>query len=199
MKMYVTASLVVLAIALPQIAHAERPAAPHVPTAIQVPKGYKPFLTGHAVGTQGYVCVTDGSAYSWSVFGPQATLFDGGSQQILTHFLSPTPYSLLPGPTWQDSRDSSAVWGQVVASSSDPRFVAADAIPWLLVEAVVVGGGPTFGETMFPTRYIQRVNTVGGLAPLTGCAGPSDIKKRALVPYEADYVFYEEKERVFRD
>ena len=52
---------------------------------------------------------------------------------------------------------------------------------------------------MVPTRYIQRVNTIGGLTPMTGFAGPSDIKRRALVPYEADYIFYEETERVFRD
>ena len=87
----------------------------------------------------------------------------------------------------------------MIASSSDPRFVATDAIPWVLVEALVVGDGPTFGETMVPTRYIQRVNTIGGLTPMTGFAGPSDIKRRALVPYEADYIFYEETERVFRD
>ena len=40
-----------------------------------------------------------------------------------------------------------------------------------------------------PTRLIQRVNTVNGMAPSTGCAKPEDVKKRALVPYEADYFF----------
>jgi len=43
------------------------------------------------------------------------------------------------------------------------------------------------------TRLIQRVNTVDGKAPSTGCASPQDIAKRALVPYEADYFFFEEK------
>jgi hypothetical protein len=38
---------------------------------------------------------------------------------------------------------------------------------------------------------------VDGIAPSTGCAGPGDIKKRALVPYEADYFFY--KERAFNE
>ena len=79
-------------------------------------------------------------------------------------------------------------------SSSDPDFVAPGAIPWLLLEAVVVGDGPTGGDKLLPTRRIQRLNTVDGKAPSTGCAGP-DNRKRALVPYEADYFFYKEKAR----
>jgi hypothetical protein len=34
------------------------------------------------------------------------------------------------------------------------------------------------------------VNTVGGLAPSTGCSSPADIETTAFVPYEADYVFF---------
>ncbi len=34
---------------------------------------------------------------------------------------------------------------QVSRSSSDPSFVEPGAIPWLLLEAVVVGDGPTWG------------------------------------------------------
>jgi len=85
--------------------------------------------------------------------------------RCLTHFLSPTPYSLLHNPTWQHSRDSSSVWGQVISSSSDPNFVAPGAIPWLLLEAAVVGNGPTGGDKLLVTRCIQRVNTVDGGRP----------------------------------
>lgn len=196
MKTYVSVLILVSAIALPQGAHAqrrERPAPPPVPDAIQVPPGYKPYLAAHAIGTQGYVCVAVGSVFSWTPFGPQATLFNEESQQILTHFLSPTPYSQVLNPTWQHSRDSSVVWGQMIRSSADPNFVAPGAIPWLLLEAVVVGDGPTGGDKLTATRFIQRLNTVDGMAPSTGCARPEDIKKRALVPYEADYFFYKEK------
>ena len=80
-------------------------------------------------------------------------------------------------------------------SSSDPNFVAPGAIPWLLLEAVVVGDGPTGGDKLPATRLIHRVNTVDGMAPTTGCATSADIKKRALVPYEADYIFYRKKAR----
>jgi len=170
-----------------------------VPAEIRVPAGYVPFLTGHAAGTQGYVCVAVNGVYGWAPFGPQATVFDADGQQLLTHFLSPMPYDQRPSPTWQHSRDTSAVWGLPIASSSDPAFVAPDAIPWLLVEAFVVGDGPTGGTRLVITRYIQRVNTAGGLAPSDGCVTPGELKKRALVPYEADYVFYREKRTNRRD
>jgi len=117
-------------------------------------------------------------ANRWAPFGPQATLFSGAGEQILTHFLNPTPYSLLPNPTWQHSRDSSIVWGQVVGSSSDPTFVAPGAIPWLLLEAAVVGNGPTGGDKLLVTRFIQRVNAMDGRAPSTA-ARPA-LRRRAL-------------------
>jgi hypothetical protein len=34
------------------------------------------------------------------------------------------------------------------------------------------------------------VNTSGGVAPSTGCASATDVGKKALVPYTADYFFY---------
>ena len=198
MKTYVSVLILASAIALPQGAHAERPerpAPPPVPDEIRVPPGFRPFLAAHAVGTQGYVCLAVGSVFTWTPFGPQATLFNEESQQILTHFLGITPFDQVLNPAWQHSRDSSIVWGRVIKTSSDPNFVAPGAIPWLLLEAAVVGDGPTGGDKLTVTRFIQRLNTVDGMAPSTGCARLEDIKKRALVPYEADYVFYREKAR----
>jgi uncharacterized protein DUF3455 len=49
-----------------------------------------------------------------------------------------------------------------------------------------VGGG----NTLSVATFVQRVNTVGGLAPATGCSSPDDIGTTAFVPYEADYVFF---------
>jgi hypothetical protein len=43
---------------------------------------------------------------------------------------------------------------------------------------------------MTRTTFIQRVNTAGGVAPVTGCRAAKDVGKRALVPYTTDYVFY---------
>lgn len=121
----------------------------------------------------------------------QATLFDDKGDQILTHFLSPNPAEgATPRATWQHSRDTSTVWGAAIASSSDPNFVAPGSIPWLLLQIVGSEYGPASGDKMIPTAFIQRVNTAGGIAPATGCSLPTDIGKKAMVPYTTDYVFY---------
>ena len=44
------------------------------------------------------------------------------------------------------------------------------------------------GDRLARTTYIQRINTVGGLAP-AGTCDPA-VAKDTPVPYEADYVFW---------
>jgi len=204
MKIQIVGLVLAATIAAPQVVRAER-SEPIVPPSVPgdlvlSPDEFTPFLKAHAIGTQGYVCVAVGTAFNWVPFGPQATLFDDAGGQVMTHFLSPAPFSQVLSPTWQHSRDTSAVWGQVLKMSTDSNFVAPNAIAWLLLEASVVGEGPTGGDKMLPTRRIQRVNTVEGKAPTTGCAVTNDIGKRALVPYEADYYFYKKTPgKPFRD
>jgi hypothetical protein len=93
---------------------------------------------------------------------------------------------------WQDSKDASTVWGKVVPgnSSSDLNYVEPGAIPWLLVTIVGDQNGPTGGDRLSVTTFIQRLNTHGGLAPSTGCSIAEDIGKTAFVPYTTDYYFY---------
>ena len=179
-------------IAAPQSADANRDfVSPSVPLNLEVEAGNKLFLVGHAVGTQQYICLPSGSSFAWTLFGPQATLFKDETKQIITHFLSPNPSEDgTPRATWQHSNDSSAVWAMAIASSSDPDFVAAGAIPWLLLEVVGDQRGPTGGARLTRTAFIQRLNTSGGIAPMTGCSVKTDIGMRALVRYEADYFFY---------
>lgn len=185
------------AIAAPQIAHAQsarKIVPPPMPADLELsPDEFTPFFVAHAVGTQGFMCVVINGAYKWQTFGPQATLFDGDGRQVATHFLSPQPFDQVLSPTWQHSRDTSAVWGAVLKMSSDANYVAPDAIPWLLLEATVVSDGPDGGDKLTATRRIQRLNTLEGKAPATGCSIPDNIGKRALVPYEADYYFYKKK------
>ena len=50
--------------------------------------------------------------------------------------------------------------------------------------------GPTGGDLLTRTTFIQRVNTSGGLAPATGCSQASDVGKKAFIPYTADYFFF---------
>jgi hypothetical protein len=45
-------------------------------------------------------------------------------------------------------------------------------------------------DTLSKTTFIQRVNTDGGAEPSTDCDRPTDIGRKAFVPYMADYIFY---------
>ncbi len=164
---------------------------PPVPGSIEVPAGSRAFLEGHAVGTQNYVCVPSGNAFAWILYTPVATLFDDDARQVITHFFSTTPKDAGFRPAWQHSRDTSTVWAQLFAPpSSDPLFVAQGAIPWLVLEVVDAKEGPTGGRALNRTAYIHRVNTSGGIAPAIGCGAATDIGKKAIVPYTADYFFY---------
>jgi hypothetical protein len=163
----------------PSPTHADHVTPPPVPAGLQVPAGNQAFREGDAIGTQDYICLPSG----WAFFGPQATLFNERDKQIITHFLSPNPFENgTPRVTWQDSEDTSKVWGMTIASV----LVQPDAIPWLLVQVVGAQDGPTGGDELSETTYIQRVNTVGGVAPTTACT----VGTMALVPYTADYFFY---------
>jgi hypothetical protein len=64
----------------------------------------------------------------------------------------------------------------------------------LLVEIVGSQSGPTGGDLLTPTTYIQRVNTSGGVAPGTGCSQATD-GSTVLVPYTTDYYFYKANQR----
>ncbi len=164
---------------------------PPVPSNLEVPAGNTAYLIGHARGTQNYLCLPKGAGFAWTLFGPQATLFDDGGNQQITHFLSANPdENGTPRPTWQHSGDTSAAWAVAIEPSTDPNFVAPGAIPWLLLQAVGNEYGTSLGHKLTYTTYIQRVNTAGGLAPADGCSVATDVGRKALVPYTADYVFY---------
>ena len=179
---------------------------PATPAAITPPAGNSAFLVGHAVGTQGYVCLPTSTGASWTVNAarPEATLFTnifGEAVQIITHFLSPNtnPNEFAPNPlpfgnpTWQSSLDSSKVWGQAthaITAGSDPSCPNAGAIACLLLQVVGSERGPAGGKLLTKTTFIQRLNTSGGFAPATGCLVPGDVGKQALAPYTADYFFF---------
>jgi hypothetical protein len=190
-----TALAVMLAVATPQANDRDRVSPPPVPVNIQPPAGNRAFLMAHAIGTQNYMCLplttSTGTTIAWVPVGPQATLFNEDSEQVLTHFLSPNPFeSGVARATWQHSRDTSAAWGLSIASSSDPHFVAPGAIPWLLLRVVGAQEGPTERDRLEETTFIQRVNTTGGIAPPAACV---ETGTRAFVPYTADYIFYKSR------
>lgn len=169
---------------------------PPVPANIQVPAGNTAFLVGHGVGTQNYICLPSGTGFKFVLFTPQATLFNHAEKEAITHYFSPNP---VEGgtirATWQHSRDASTVWAKVALrdSSSDPSFVAPGAVAWLRLTVVGTEEGPTGGDTLTRTTFIQRLNTSGGLAPSTGCSSQAEVGRQAFVPYTADYFFYTER------
>ena len=193
MKNYVAALGFGFTLALAPGAHAQTVSPPPVPANIAVPDSSHAFLVGRGVGTQNYSCAPGKSLgrVAWTLFTPEATLFDDFRGQLTTHFFSPNPAEGgIVRATWEGSRDTSMVWAKVNASSTDPNFVNQDAVAWVLLQRVGGQAGPTGGDTFAGTTFIQRLNTVGGLAPSTGCDTPQDIGKKAFIPYTADYFFY---------
>jgi hypothetical protein len=174
-----------------------------VPHDLQVPEGNKLFLVGNALGTQNYVCVPStksATGVAYALFTPEATLFstdDGG--QIITHFFSPNPHEVNPSTTvvapggriratWVHSHDGSTVWAKLHTNGS--ATVNQDAIDWLLLDTAGVENGPTGGDILAKSTFVQRLHTTGGLAPLVGCGSPSELGNQAFIPYTADYLFY---------
>jgi Protein of unknown function (DUF3455) len=181
-------------IALPHVAHAQNLTPPSVPDKLHPPEGNEPFLIGHAFGTQDYVCAASGSGVAFVLTTPEAVLFDNPARRIINHYFSANPFEAgTVRATWQSTRDSSAFWGKLSAmatSVSDPEFVAPDAIAWVLLSRAGILEGLEGGGSLAATTFVQRVNTVGGLAPSFGCLSPDDVNTTAFVPYEADYVFF---------
>ena len=194
MKILNTACVAVLGMAftvvVPHTAQAQVITPPEVPAGLEVKAPNEVFLLGRGVGTQNYACQPSASLgrVAWTLFTPEATLFDDQGQQLITHFSSPNPDedNNIVRVTWQDSRDTSSVWAKATAFAT----VKSDAIPWVRLEVVGAEVGPTGGDRLSRTTFIQRVNTEGGLAPSTGCDQLTDVGSRAFIPYTADYFFY---------
>src|SRR6266567_8964652 len=175
---------------------------PPTPDTIAVPVGNSAYLVGRAFGSQGYTCLptsTGGTAWNPTA-RPEATLFVsffGHLVQIITHFQSvnenPKPNVIPPqsgNVTWQSSLDSSRVW-MVKVKGIDPSSDIAScphtgSIQCLLLQSVGNLKGPTGGNLLANTTFIQRLNTSGGAVPTTACT----VGQTQLVPYTADYFFF---------
>jgi len=189
-----TVLIVGLMVASAQAHGGHRVIVPPVPAGIEVSADNKAFLVGHAYGTQNYICLPSGASFAWSLFTPEATLFNDDNDQIITHYFSPNPETNIIRATWQ-YRDTSTVWAAAILASSDANFVKLGAIPWVKLQVEKAVDGPNGGDKLSETTFIQRLNTDGGSAPTTGCAQASDIGRKAFVPYTADYFFYKKIDR----
>jgi Protein of unknown function (DUF3455) len=158
-----------------------------IPESLSVPNGQKLLLKSKAKGNQIYTCQgisNDASGYGnqpdtyqWKLKAPEAVLFNAKGVQKGKHYL---------GPTWE-WQDGSKVQGKVNTKVDAPD---AQSIPWLLLEAKQ----PTDQKTdtrgvLSSVQWVQRLNTVGGKAPQTGCDRPNQ-NQEIRVSYTADYYFY---------
>jgi hypothetical protein len=130
------------------------------------------LLRATSEGAQIYTYAAQGSAIGWALKAPEAVLRDPGGDVIGKHFA---------GSSWQAS-DGSTVAGEVMVRVDAP---SGDAIPWLLLRAKSHNGTGQFAEIAF----IQRIDTVGGLAPAAGCEAGT-LGNETRVPYSAAYLFY---------
>ena len=134
---------------------------------IAPPAGSKLVTRMYAEGVQIYRWT--GSA--WVGFAPRAVLYSN----LETRDVIGTHYA---GPHWE-SNSGSKVKGAVQQRCTPD----ASAVQWLLLGATSVGSGGIFANV----THIQRVNTVGGLAPSTP---GSVVDELAETPYTTEYLFY---------
>jgi hypothetical protein len=146
---------------------ARAPELPNVCASITVPEGNKVCFHAYAIGAQIYRW--NGSA--WVFVAPAAVLYANADHdgEVGTHYA---------GPTWESNSGSKVVGLRVAGCTPDVT-----AIPWLLLQAVSTEGPGIFHRV----TYVQRVRTVGGLAPSARGAAAGD---EAQVPYTAEYFFY---------
>jgi hypothetical protein len=143
-----------------------------IPEQIRVPTGNKPVLSVHAKGDQIYQCSADNNKYFWKIQAPDARLYDAQGQIVGNHYV---------GPIWE-YKEGSRIVGRIV---NKVDIAPETSISWLLVEVIGHKGNGLFSKV----KYINRVNTHGGLPPLSGCdANHLGSEKRVL--YTADYIFY---------
>jgi Protein of unknown function (DUF3455) len=150
-------------------------ARPSVPAAIEAPDEVAPALRLYARGTQNYTCTVkpDGPGSEWKLTAPEANLYaspDLSAPLVGTHGA---------GPSWLAGDGSHFVGNGAAAKKASPD---PSAIPWLLVSKKEGDATGMLGGM----EYVQRVDTVGGLAPGTGC----DVGATVKISYSATYVFY---------
>ena len=136
-------------------------------TKLEAPAGSKLVYHVYATGVQIYRW----NGASWAFVAPEAVLSAdaGGKSKVGTHYA---------GPTWESVSGS-----KVVGTVAERCTASVTAIPWLSLTVASSTGPGIFQRVTF----IQRVNTVGGLAP---SAAGSATGEEVRVPYTAEYFFY---------
>ena len=175
MRIFITAaSLMLAAMAIAPAAGAQHELTA-IPNSLKAPSGNVLLFTTFASGAQLYVCAPqtdDPNKFAWTFKAPVAVLWNDQAEQVGTHYA---------GPSWEGN-DGSKVVGEVVARADAPN---PGTIPSLLLKAKANDGAGIFSSV----TYIQRLQTVGGVAPTEACDRSVAGLERA-VRYTALYGFY---------
>lgn len=156
---------------------AEEAAALSVPSGLEVPADQHLTLEAHGIGFQVYECTDTGNGHAWTFRAPAALLFAPDGEIVASHF-GGVDVGLPAGVYWQSTLDGSRVHGGNAIAVPNPGAVAQ-----LRLTSLDNAGNGIFS----PTTFIQRLQTVGGLAPTTPCGR---IGSRLPVFYQAEYFFY---------
>lgn len=151
-----------------------------IPRAIQPPESFSSEALG--VGVQIYVCKPKAGqpgVFEWAFKAPEADLFDEEGRMIGRHYLD----EVNGGPAWELS-DGSKVVGNT-ASPGLKRHAVPNAIPWLYVPAKLAEGQGALGQV----KSIQRLVTLGGVAPTKPAPEKSREGEEVRVYYSATYYF----------
>ncbi len=146
-----------------------------LPDAVKVPAGQRVAMETQAAGDITYLCSPKkdmAGQFEWVFAGPDAGLKDRSGKTVGKYYGPPA--------TWE-AMDGSKVTGMQLAVAPN----GTGNIPMQLVKA-----NPAMGMgAMQGVSYIQRVNTVGGVAPPAACAA-STVNQKQIVKYTADYIFW---------
>jgi hypothetical protein len=152
------------------------PAVQQVPDNLRQPATEQLLGAVTADGVQIYECRAKGGepqSTEWVFIAPEATLLDSRGRIVGKHYA---------GPHWE-STDGSKIVGSVSARADAPH---AGAIPWLLLTTQSVGTAGAFANV----TAVQRVHTVGGLAPAVDECAAQSLGRQVRVAYRADYVMF---------
>jgi Protein of unknown function (DUF3455) len=133
---------------------------------LRPPAGSTLAFRAYAKGVQIY----SWNGTSWSFVAPSAVLSADpeGKSRVAIHYA---------GPTWESNSGS-----KVVGTVLKKCLADQSSIPWLSLTAVATDSAGVFRRV----NFIQRVNTVGGIAP----SAPGVTGDTARVPYASEYLFY---------
>ncbi|MBF6630326.1 MAG: DUF3455 domain-containing protein [Comamonas sp.] len=147
-----------------------------LPASIQVPAGHKVAWETVGSGDITYECRDKANApgqTEWVFVGPDAVLKSRDGKQVGRYYGPPA--------TWEAADGSKLTATQLAVAPS-----GAGHLPYQLVKA-----NPAMGQgDLTGVSYIQRVALQGGVAPSDKPCTSATKGQKAMVKYQADYIFW---------